>query len=194
MFNVFDEEIDLGSDSNKNKAQENIVEKEDENSFEIHIEENHFNDDLLGFGEPNNKSSQQPDPVAQSLPAMTDANTGSSTEDSRVKYEKANEKEMDYDMIFSPSYSSYQNADTVDLSMLYKQDNSDVWLNCLETEDQFTAFIGYLEKLKQRIEQSKEKDSQGSSIGANSSSNNESKIIDNYVEISDLKEKLTGNQ
>lgn len=142
IFNAFDESIHPVLESIRQKKPE-LAELEDDNSFEIHIEDNHFADDLSGFEDHNKFNSK--------INGSKNDENKNSTDLRRTRVSTQDSNNLT-DQLFSES------PNTDDVLIFLKQDSTDTWVNNLSSEDEFSAFLVYLDKLKNRIEQSLHKE------------------------------------
>jgi hypothetical protein len=164
---------------------ETAIKEEEDASFELNIEDDYFNDDLSDFT-PAIDGSIQDDEM---LHMPTDANTGARMQISESRVANLNEKssELDNSQFESILYSLQQVV-------------SDSSMNKLNTSDEYSLFLNHVESIRKRLDSQATDVSGGSNISNKKSLNSINKsndvkdcLLNNYMEIIELKDKLSGS-
>lgn len=165
------------------KTQQRMNE-DDDKSFEFEIEDDYLSEfnERLDTADTRNKGSK-----LELQPTSTDRNTRDSTQDLQSKAGRSNDNYYDLENVL----------------FFFQQESTDSWVNNMSTSDDFSLFINYMENIRRRInrrgslasgindssgivEESKEQ----KSANKNETSELKEAMINNYVEIIELRDKI----
>lgn len=169
----------------KSSFKQDVQEDDDDASFELNIEDDYFTNDLDDYDPKGNQDSETSKNKADlhMHPMSADSKTRESTQGSQSKVEKSNEKASELD-----------NSQFESLLFTLQQACSDSCLNNLNTSDEFSLFLNYMENIRKKLGSSSEPNEEAS---VHKTSKKDDKfqlketMINNYVEIIELREKLT---
>jgi hypothetical protein len=159
--------------------------KEEDASFELNIEDDYFADDLLDFN-PSIDTSIQDDELL-SMPPGRD--TRAKTLESELKVADSNERS-----------NGLNNSQFESILYSLQQVVSDSSMNNLNTSDEYSLFLNHIENIRKRLDSQATDVSEGSNSSRKKSLNSSSKsndvkdcLLNNYMEIIELKDKLSAS-
>lgn len=160
-------------------------EEEEDASFELNIEDDYFADDLLDFT-PTIDASMNDDELL-SMPLSRD--TRAKTFDSELKVANSNERS-----------NGLNNSQFESILYSLQQVVSDSSMNNLNTSDEYSLFLNHIENIRKRLDSQATDVSEGSNSPHKKSLNSSSKsndmkdcLLNNYMEIIELKDKLSAS-